>query len=121
MWYKQGGQHCKWYGKYFAHAKVTANVACCACGGGEEVLTPQSATLLPQTTIPPTRGKNDTFIDTIQEGNITALREEDLNEETVLIEEGLSDVTPSIVGGTEVDPPRKYKVCCGVCLSVLWW
>ena len=36
MWYAQS-KHCQWYGNFFAHAGLTANNACCACGGGTRV------------------------------------------------------------------------------------
>ena len=36
LWYAQS-KHCEWYGDHFAHAGVTANNACCACGGGTRV------------------------------------------------------------------------------------
>ena len=36
LWYAQS-KHCEWYGDHFAHAGVTANDACCACGGGTRV------------------------------------------------------------------------------------
>jgi hypothetical protein len=35
MWYQQA-QHCTWYGDFYAHVGITANMACCACGGGTE-------------------------------------------------------------------------------------
>ena len=38
LWYAQSGsKRCQWYGSLFAHAGVTANDACCACGGGTRV------------------------------------------------------------------------------------
>lgn len=36
MWYELG-DHCEWYGEHFAHVNLTANMACCVCGGGTEV------------------------------------------------------------------------------------
>jgi hypothetical protein len=36
LWYAQS-KHCQWYGEFFAHAGLTANNACCACGGGTRV------------------------------------------------------------------------------------
>ena len=36
LWYAQS-KHCQWYGDFFPHAGVTANTACCACGGGVRV------------------------------------------------------------------------------------
>jgi hypothetical protein len=36
MWYEQS-KHCIWYGDEFAHVGLTANDACCACGGGLKV------------------------------------------------------------------------------------
>ena len=36
LWYAQS-KHCQWYGNFFAHAGLTANNACCACGGGTRV------------------------------------------------------------------------------------
>lgn len=107
------------YGKYFAHVNVTASVACCACGGGKEVLIQSNTSTPPQSTRTPTRGK-DIFLD------IQDFQENDFNEEIMFIEEeGSANVTPSIVGGTEVDPPRKYKVgrcmCLVLMLHVLWW
>lgn len=35
MWYEQS-RHCIWYGDFYSHVGVTANMACCACGGGTE-------------------------------------------------------------------------------------
>ena len=38
LWYAQSGsKRCQWYGSRFPHAGVTANNACCACGGGTRV------------------------------------------------------------------------------------
>jgi hypothetical protein len=37
MWYsgtKDGGSRCSMYGNAYAHAGLTANMACCVCGGG---------------------------------------------------------------------------------------
>lgn len=119
MWYGKRRQHCMRYGKYFAHVNVTASMACCACGGGKEVLIQSTTTTPPQSTRTPPRGKRDIFLD------IQDFQENDFNEEIMFIEEEVSaNVTPSIVGGTEVDPPRKYKVCRCMCLGlmhVLWW
>ncbi len=39
MWYagsENGATRCSLYGNNFAHAGLTANMACCVCGGGEK-------------------------------------------------------------------------------------
>ncbi len=36
LWYAEM-KHCQWYGDFFANAGLTANDACCACGGGTRV------------------------------------------------------------------------------------
>lgn len=102
-----------WYGDSFVHANMTANEACCACGGGIDA-TIESTTFESTPSLPPqSMSQNDLLLEILdfqnsQESNITAT--EQSCEDSMLIPEGSSAVTPSIVGGTVVDPPRKYKV-----------
>lgn len=55
MWYEKG--YCESYGND-AHAGVTANIACCACGGGTKESTPTPMPT-PMPTPKPTVGGND--------------------------------------------------------------
>jgi hypothetical protein len=113
MWYEQGGHHCIWYGDYFVHTTLTANEACCACGGGIEVATEQSTSETTMSLAPQSMSQNELLFEILEfqhslESNITSV--EKSCKDSALLNEGSSDITPSVVGGTVVNPPRKYKV-----------
>lgn len=113
MWYEQGGHHCMWYGDYFTHAKMTANEACCACGGGIDVPIKSTTSEKTQTLQPQSLLRSELLLELLdfqysQESNNTATDQS--CTDSIQVTDGSSAVIPSIVGGAVVDPPRKYKV-----------